>query len=129
MTAAGKPRVLDLDQLRAEANQEPFEVRVGGMTFDLPAVLPVSLSLSVNQLASGDDLNAEVAERIFRTIITGLVGDRADDLMRVISMEELQHVVVACYGVSVGESSASDASSSNGGTPPRPTASATTAGS
>jgi hypothetical protein len=118
-------RVIDLDQLRAEANTEPIEVRVGGATFTLPAVMPVALSLKMDALAQAD-ITPAAAAAIFETMVEGLVGDRAGELLAVVSLTELQHLMVAAYGMPVGESSALAASSPNGGTPPRPTAPATT---
>jgi hypothetical protein len=119
-------RRIDLDQLRAEANEEPFEVQVQGHSFTLPAILPVSLALQVDVLAANDELSATEAVKVFRTLVRGLVGDRADELVELISLQELQLIVTTAYGVNVGESSASVASSPNGGTPPRPTSPATT---
>ena len=113
-------RVIDLDQLRAEANRQPVSLVVGGATFELPAVMPVALSIQVSKLASAT-LDADTAEAVFRTIVVGLVGDRADELMGALSLEELQHVVTTAYGVTVGESSDLVASSPNGGTRPSPT--------
>ena len=122
-------RRIDLDQRRAEANEEPVEVVVAGRSFTLPAILPVALTLKVDQLArdgTTGQLDAATAEAVFRAIVTGLAGVQAEELMEVISLDELQHLMVAAYGMTVGESLASAPSSPNGGTLPRPTAPAST---
>lgn len=122
-------RRIDLDQRRAEANAEPIEVVVAGRSFTLPAILPVALTLKVDQLArdgTTGELDATTAEAVFRALVTGLAGDQAEELMELISLDELQHLMVAAYGMTVGESSASAPSSPNGGTLPRLTVPAST---
>ena len=118
-------RRIDLDQRRQEAHREPVEVVVGGRTFSLLPTLPVSLALQVDQLAGGD-LDPARIETVFRTLMHGLAGDQAEELAGLISLDELQALMVEAYGMTMGESEASAGSSPNGGTPPRPTVPATT---
>lgn len=121
-------RTINLDQLRAEANHEPVEVHVSGRTFTLPAILPVSLALQVDVLAQTgeNELTAVDAAKVFRSLVHGLAGDRADELCDLISLQELQTIITDAYGIGAGESSASVVSSPNGGMQPRPTSPTTT---
>lgn len=114
------PRI-DLDAARAarrEAKREPIVVVLGGEEFELPNELSLDLAALIT---AGDLMGAVVA----------LVGEDHADRFNACrpSMEDVVELFTElgpAYGLTVGESVASDGSSKNGSSRSRPTSSAST---
>lgn len=106
---------LDLDARRAEADMTPHEVVLGGKTYRFVARLPVEFMTLLKQ---GD---LEDAMRLLM-----LDPSEWDELRAAVPTDDDLMAIVELYGVSEGESSASNGSSPSAGTSSRPTSSPTT---
>lgn len=112
---------LDLDAKRAarsEAEQEPHKVTLGGEVFELRPRLPLEAL----------DLMTEGAFRpAFRLILLDGQGEAFGRFFSHVPDDgDLEAIVEGLYGQALGESSASPASSANGGRRSRPTSPRTT---
>lgn len=113
-------RRIGLDQIRAEAKNEPIILDLGTETITLAPILPASFSLQVARLAAGD-LDIAGEEAAFLAICHAIAGDQAERLLDLVQLDELQALIALAYGLGPGESLASAGSSPNGGNASRPT--------
>lgn len=105
-------RHLDLDARRAarwEGAGEVPQVVLGGETFDLPVEMPLVFLEALGEMDVGRAVRALVGEEHVERFLG--TGPTVEDLL------ELREL----YGIDMGESQASSASSTNGGKPSRPT--------
>lgn len=89
-------RTVNLDEYRtASAENDPPTAILGGVTYILPAELPISIVAAIK------DLDIEGAVR-------GLFGDAAKAVLSAgLSVQDLDRIARSCYGLSSGESAAS----------------------
>lgn len=107
----------DLSIPKAEAAQEPHTLIVGGKRFTMPPEAPINMIELVQDMRPGAALRM-------------LLGDQYDDADAAaggFSIHDLARIVNHCYGFTMGESPASDASSDSDGDSSRQTSSGTTA--
>lgn len=98
---------VDLDAVRKarqEANpKEPNDVVLGGRSFRLPDTAPVAFLVGLGRLQKGDMSGVEDA-------LSALFPD-GDDLAEILrlgfSLEDLEPVLGAVYGINLGEAPAS----------------------
>ena len=109
----------------AEEEHKPQEhwLRVDDKhAFRLPDKLPAMFVIAASRVAEGDMAALEQA-------LGYVFGERTEEILALLDLGELNEVmgdVTALYGVSLGEASASDGSSSNTGPVSRPTSNAST---
>jgi hypothetical protein len=107
---------LDLDAARAEVSGDPVVVTVGGKDWTLLGRPTLALS---DALDKGDTVGA----------VRRLLGDQFDEFAEVATIDDIQHLFEGwevLYGATVGESEASDGSSTNGSGRSKQTSSART---
>lgn len=107
---------------RAEALSEPHTVILGGERFELPARMP-AIALEISGRALRGDVDAVL--ELFRLLL-GEQHRRFLELADDLDLAELGERMGELYGVTLGESQASGASSANDGSRLRPTSPATT---
>jgi hypothetical protein len=119
---------VDFDALRAEADDEPHEIIVGGDTYRLRATLPPAV---ISYLAP-PDFDPEHPETIGGFVPDFIAVSRAlliDGDAETFAMQFDEHeweIVFELYGLSLGESSASPESSPPTPMPSRPISPSTT---
>lgn len=114
-------RQITYEQLRAETGQEDVEfVCADGTAIPLASFLPASFALKVAQLASGT-LDVDAEREAFLAIVDAIAGDQSAKLLDNIDLRGLLALMGQLYGMGLGESSASDASSQSDGNGSRPT--------
>lgn len=129
-------RTINLDTIRAaraEANEETIELVFGDDTITLPPELPVAVLVGFGRLQGTDTDGAGGDPTGLNEGLVALVGeDFAKKLLLeyrlgVFELIDFLSEAAELYGITLGESSASAPSSSNGTKRSRPTSSATTA--
>ena len=107
---------LDLDAARAarrEALGETPQIRLGGVTYDLPVEIPYRVAELMVEVSTKSEAESG---SVISDIIRILFGDRTDEFMAQASVQDvgvLFERLVALYGVGPGESKASGASVAN----------------
>ena len=105
---------LDLDKRRAEANEKPLQVKLGGIIYDLPARLPTYALVHIN-------------EGRFNEAVRLLFGPEHEEAVaELLAMDDLL-AILAEYGAAWGEAAASFVSSQTNGAPSKPISPVTTA--
>jgi hypothetical protein len=63
---------VDFDAFRAEQNQEPVKLVIGGKIYDLPAAMPASIAVDLirmkSSLADDDDVPVDQLDRVGRAV-------------------------------------------------------------
>ena len=97
-------RTVNLDEYRiAAAEDGQPSVVFGGITYLLPAELPISIVVAIKS----EDIEGAVR---------GLFGPAAGEVLAAgLSVQDLDRIAKQCYGMSSGESQASAGSSKTGG--------------
>jgi hypothetical protein len=128
-------RTINLDVIRAaraEAAEEPIELVFGDEVIPLPVDFPVAVLVAFGRMQGDEEDGSGGDMSGLEDGLSALVGvDVATKLLteyRIGAFELLDLLTAAAelYGISLGESSASAPSSSNGGKPSRPTSPGTT---
>lgn len=110
--------VLDLDARRAEANDEPHQLTLGGETYELPARVPLAF---VEELSNN---------RFYEAIALLFGADNAEPVFALLSAEDLDVIAKDLYdmgGDGVGKASASSSSSNRAGRRSKRTSNGSTA--
>lgn len=97
---------VNLDAQRAEHGSTVRSVTVGGKRFELPPQLTVKTIRLFSKIASGGPTAAAASLDV---LLEALFGEQADEAAGLITVDELG-VIMARYGMTPGESSASPGS-------------------
>lgn len=105
---------------REQTGSAPHLLTLGKAVFELPVSPPAAVLLAVGRLQKGELYALEDA-------LAALFGERLNEaLAEGFQLEDLEPIFGDLYGLSLGESPASDSSSSTNGSTSRPTSSAST---
>ena len=89
-------RHLDFDRARAERNEEPVTLTVGGEKFVLPAKVTAAVGLELMRMAAGDK-EADVTFSDMKKLVVGIFGEKDCERLLAIeprlSLDELAEIV------------------------------------
>jgi hypothetical protein len=106
---------LDLDAIRAENGAEPKIVRLGGVDYVLPSVLPLALAQYLAEAQTVDAIRCLFGEEHIHAV------------ERLFSADDLAAVAATLYAVDAGKSVPAAESSRSNGAPSRPISAVSTA--
>lgn len=68
-------RTVDFDAFRAERDDEPVEILIGGERYQLPASLPAIIAIDMIHLKSTTDAGAEVSVEMLNKVGNSVFGE------------------------------------------------------
>lgn len=102
------PQIIDFDAFRAEQNEEPVVILIGGRRHELPSSLPASIALDIiamhRTIGDGAKIPPESLEKMGR----GLFGDQFDVIvtenrLTMVELGELMQRVLTAYNPEAGK--------------------------